>query len=222
MTNPSYSFINAAPNNQSGIAFDFSPYFERMATALETIATNSTTIATKISEIDTNTANMATYIHNLQTDLDTMAANSTIMTKLAQGLQELQTTVVATSGAVGQTVLTTDFGATANVALGQIVTGKGVPIGTSVFAFGDNSITLSNKLVSDATGSSYKFYKNWVGIHTINPYDWLGYASLYHLYVEQGKLIKDIPTNSSTAEQDDALELLLTYLTKIRSLPTIY
>jgi methyl-accepting chemotaxis protein len=105
-TNPTYSY-NQSPNYQSGIAYDFSPFFDRMATALETIATNSTTIATKISEIDTNTANMATYIHSLQTDLDTIAANSTIMAKLAQGYTELITNISATGGASGQKVIST-------------------------------------------------------------------------------------------------------------------
>jgi hypothetical protein len=65
-TEPSYS-----TDTNTGIAFDFSPFFDRMATALETIATNSTTISTTLT--------------NIKTDLDTLATNSTTVKNLATG-----------------------------------------------------------------------------------------------------------------------------------------
>ena len=54
MTTPSYS----GTSPYTGIAFDFSPYFERMATAAETVATNSTTIATNSTTIATKLTSM--------------------------------------------------------------------------------------------------------------------------------------------------------------------
>ena len=65
-TEPSYS-----TDTNTGVAFDFSPFFDRMATALETIATNSTTISTTLT--------------NIKTDLDTLSANSTTVKDLAIG-----------------------------------------------------------------------------------------------------------------------------------------
>jgi hypothetical protein len=103
-------------------------------------------IDTQVTTIATNTANIATYINNMKTDLDTLAANSTIMKDLAQG----------------------------------------------------------------------------TGIHVIGPYDWIGYASLYHLYVEQGKFSLDSSTNQSPTQQANNLAVLTEYLQKIRNLPTLY
>ena len=129
-TTPSYSTNGI--NSNTGIAFDFSPFFDRMATALETIATKSTSIDTTLTSI--------------KTDLDTLATNSTTIKDLAIGS----------------------------------------------------------------------------GIHMVGPYDWLGYASLYHLYVEQGKFNSDTATNLSPADQAIALATLEAYLAKIKNLPTMF
>jgi hypothetical protein len=59
------------------------------------------------------------------------------------------------------------------------------------------------------------------GIHMVGPYDWLGFASIYHLYVEQGKLL-DTSGNASPDQQAAALTQLESYLTKVRSLPTLF
>ena len=50
MTSPSYSTDS---NGNSGIAFDFSPEFGRMATALETIASNSTDMKNSLHTLAT-------------------------------------------------------------------------------------------------------------------------------------------------------------------------
>jgi hypothetical protein len=139
-TSPSYSTYSAnGINSNTGIAFDFSPFFDRMATALETIATKSTNIDNTLSTISTT-------LTNIKTDLDTLATNSTTIKNLAVG----------------------------------------------------------------------------TGIHMVGPYDWLGYASLYHLYVEQGKFNSDTATNLSTADQAIALANLEAYLAKIKNLPTMF
>ena len=77
-----------------------------------------------------------------------------------------------------------------------------------------NSTAISSSLTTIttlATGS---------GIHMVGPYEWLNYASLYHLYVEQGKL--DNLSNVSPADQATALALLQQYVDKIKSLPTSF
>jgi len=75
-TTPSYSTNGI--NSNTGIAFDFSPFFDRMATALETIATKSTNIDNTLSTISTT-------LTNIKTDLDTLSTNSTIVKNLATG-----------------------------------------------------------------------------------------------------------------------------------------
>jgi hypothetical protein len=59
------------------------------------------------------------------------------------------------------------------------------------------------------------------GIHMVGPYDWLGFASIYHLYVEQGKLL-DQSGNASPDQQAAALTQLESYLTKVQNLPTLF
>ena len=59
------------------------------------------------------------------------------------------------------------------------------------------------------------------GMHVIGPYDWLGYASLYRLYVEEGKLL-DTSQVASSADQATALTALEAYLAKVQSLPTSF
>ena len=100
------------------VAIDYTTYYSRIATALETIATNSTTISSSLLEI--------------KTDLDTMTTNSTTIKDLA--------------------------------------------IGT--------------------------------GIHFVSPYEWLGYMSLYKLYVEDSGAI--------------GLTKLTEFKDKIKSLPTLF
>lgn len=52
--------------DQSGIAFDFSPYFDRIAIALETIANNSTHISANVASIANNISNMDNSIEILK------------------------------------------------------------------------------------------------------------------------------------------------------------
>ena len=59
------------------------------------------------------------------------------------------------------------------------------------------------------------------GMHVIGPYDWIGYASLYRLFVEEGKLL-DLTEVVSSADQATALADLESYIAKIKTLPTWY
>lgn len=72
LPNPEYSRDTL---NQTGIAFNYGEYFERIADALETMAENSTTVATKLTEIaadiDTikdNTTTLASVVKTINSD----------------------------------------------------------------------------------------------------------------------------------------------------------
>jgi hypothetical protein len=68
-------------NTSVSVAIDFSDYYDRIATAMETIATNSTTIATKITNIEDHlntagtAANLASKITTLSEELTTIDDN---------------------------------------------------------------------------------------------------------------------------------------------------
>ena len=79
MTTPSYS-----TGTNTGIAFDFSPYFERIATAAETVATNTTTIATNTTTIATNSTTIATKITTISSTLTSMEADIKILSDLGK------------------------------------------------------------------------------------------------------------------------------------------
>lgn len=172
------SYIGSS-GGSTGIAFDYSSYYERIASSLETISLTSTAI----SGIDTT-------LKGIKTALDTIADNTTIITKLAEGAKDLITSVDSgISGEIDQNVITTSDNTT-DILEGYLVVGTGVPDNTFVIGVDNTTVTLSQNLTSAASGQ-YDFYKSWVGIHSIGPYEWLNYASTYHLYVEQGKLDKD-------------------------------
>jgi len=215
-TTPSYSSstgYTGSAGGSTGVAFDFSPFFDRMATALETIATNSTTIATNSTTIATNSATVATKLTNINLDID-------IITKLADGAKEFITTISAgISGDINQKVITTSSD-TSSIVVGQLVTGTGIPSGTFVTAFDSTSVTLSKNLTTAASGT-YSFYKSWSGIHTIGPYDWLGLINVYRSLIEQGS-ITDINGNVSEIEQAAAFDLVNSYITKIKNFPTSF
>ena len=75
ITNPnSRPVVTAEPSGVGedgvSIAIDYTTYYDRIATALETIATQTTTIATQ-------TTTIATRLTAISTDIDTIASNST-------------------------------------------------------------------------------------------------------------------------------------------------
>ena len=109
-----------------GIAIDYSPYYERIATALENISASlggdSTTVVGILGGLETS----------INSNLSTLAANSTTIKDLATG----------------------------------------------------------------------------TGIHMVGPYDWLGYMSMYKLYVEDAGAI--------------GLTKLTEYKDKVKSLPTLF
>ena len=75
ITNPNSRPVVTAQQSGIGedgvsIAIDYTTYYDRIATALETMATQTTTIATQ-------TTTIATRLTAISTDIDTIASNST-------------------------------------------------------------------------------------------------------------------------------------------------
>jgi hypothetical protein len=102
--------IAIGDTNQPSLAIDYSGFYERIATSLETLATNSTDIKSTLDVLIASSNDIKIALETIQNSLDTIATNSTTITQLASGN----------------------------------------------------------------------------GIHTVGPWDWLGYASLIEYYQEAG------------------------------------
>ena len=142
-----------------GDPIDYTTYYARIATALETIATNSTAIKNSLATVTTNSTTVANNSTTVATNSTTLATNSTT-------------------------------------------------IATNSTTVANNTTTLTNL----ASGP---------GIHISGPYDWLGYAAIYRLFVEQGDLLDNTNT-ASPDEQEAALALIQEYVDKIKSLPSAF
>ena len=91
ITNPnSRPVVTAEPSGVGedgvSIAIDYTTYYDRIATALETMATQTTTIATQ-------TTTIATRLTAISTDIDTIASNSTTIKDKQTTIAEKQTTI---------------------------------------------------------------------------------------------------------------------------------
>ena len=101
--------------------------------------------------------------------------------RIASSLENISSSLEAISGSLGGDSTT--------------VTGILGSIDTNISTLSSNSTTIKNL----ASGP---------GIRTVGPYDWLGYMSLYKLYVEDSGAI--------------GLTKLSEYKDKIKSLPTLF
>ena len=85
MTTPSYS---QTPN--TGIAFDYSTYLERIATSLENLETSQTSIATSLETIASSVTGLTTSIDNLSNSSTSLknSADSLVtpLTSIAQSV----------------------------------------------------------------------------------------------------------------------------------------
>ena len=126
------------PDTGISIAYDYSPYYERIATALETIATNSTSIKNSY-------LTMASNVAIISTNIDAISTNVGIVSNLA----------------------------------------------------------------------------NTSGIHTIQPYTWLGSVNLYRNMIEEAGILEESDF-ANTATQILAKANVDSYLTKIKTLPEMW
>ena len=98
ITNPNSRPVVTAQQTGIGedgvsIAIDYTTYYDRIATALETMATQTTTIATQTTTIATQTTTIATRLTAIATDIDTIASNSTTIKDKQTTIAEKQTTI---------------------------------------------------------------------------------------------------------------------------------
>lgn len=79
VTNPNNRPIVVGTEGTDGIsvAIDYTSYYDRIATALETIASNSTTIKDDIAAIKTDIDTIATQITTIATQTTTIATKTT-------------------------------------------------------------------------------------------------------------------------------------------------
>lgn len=80
------------------IAIDYTTYYDRIATALETIATNSTAIKNSLANIDTDFDTLKTQLTTIATQTTTIATQATTLAT--------QTTTIATQQTTMATKLT--------------------------------------------------------------------------------------------------------------------
>ena len=95
ITNPnSRPVVTAEPSGVGedgvSIAIDYTTYYDRIATALETIATNSTTVATNSTTVATNSTTMATNSTTMATNSTTMATNTTTIASKLPAIETYQ------------------------------------------------------------------------------------------------------------------------------------
>jgi hypothetical protein len=185
----------------TGVAFNYSSYYERIASSLETIALNSTAIASSIKGLDVITELASgSGIHTVG-PYEWLNYASTYHLYVEQGKlnkdSEPVTTISSAGGSSGGfTITTSDLTGANLIVAGQLVKGTGVTYSidpnvqsTYVESVASGSaeviITLTNNLTANAAGT-YEFYNV-----------------------------------ASAKDQTAALETLKLYLNKIKSLPTM-
>ena len=176
-------------------------------------ATNSTYV---LQILDVN--NPITCIVTATNSAGSASASSNITSSVTQAV----VTSTPTTSLSGTTVVY-DYGtqltaiASALTAISSIL----ASMQSNISTIAANSNAINNNIATITNNSTtMSNLASTTGIHTIGAYDWLGYASLYHLYVEQGGI--NTTGNVSAANQVSALALLETYLSKIKSLPTTF
>lgn len=121
------------------IAFDYSDYYERIATALETMATNSTAIKNSLSTITNN-----------------LSASVDIQTQTITPSQPEITCYADWEGVVSTISLYDITG----VQVGQRISGLNIAYGTTVLSIAGSDIILSDNTLGSGYGVQLYFYAN--------------------------------------------------------------
>ena len=130
--------INTSVHNIS-VAFDYSPYYERIATALETMATNSTAIKNSLSTITNN-----------------LSASVDIQTQTITPSQPEVTCYADWEGITNSITLYDISG----VQVGQRISGLNIAYGTTVLSIAGSDIILSDNTLGSGYGVQLYFYAN--------------------------------------------------------------
>ena len=201
------------------VEIDYSSFYERIATALEIVASNSSTIK---NAIDTSTPLIASFTGSISNGIggsgtiltvSGVSGTITIGMKIIGGSVLSDTFITGGSGTtwsvsqpqnVSSSVL---FGFSSNGYLTSLVSNissKQTAIASQTTTMASNSTTITGL----ATGN---------GIHIIGAYDGFGMVTLYKLLVEQAKIL-DTSNGTATPEQIQAsLNEITRVVSQIRS-----
>ena len=195
------------------IAIDYTTYYDRIATALETIATNSTTIK---NAIDNSSPTIASFNGSISGTTLTIGGSPAVTGTISVGMKLVGGTVLAdtiiisgsgTSWTVSksQTVTASSlFGYGANGYLTTILSNISVQqttiatesatIATQATTLAAQTTTLAAQTTTIATQQTTMATKLTAlearaadqGIHIVGPWEWLGMSSIVKLYDEKG------------------------------------
>ena len=185
---PVVSGEGATVNVGVAVAIDYTTYYDRIATALETIASNSTTIK---NAIDTSTPLIATFTGVISNGA---GGSGTILT-----VSEVSGTITTGMKIIGGSVLSDTFitggsGTTWSVSQSQNMSSS------VLFGFSSNgyltslvsNISLKQTTIADKQTAMETYQKKIKelgesnGIHVVGPWEWLGMSSIVKLYEEKG------------------------------------
>lgn len=177
-------------NPSVSVAIDFSDYYDRIATAIETIATNSTTIATKLTSIEDH--------------LNTAGTEGNLASKITTSSEELTSI---------QDHLDTGSETTTNLA------SKITTLSEELTTIDDNILTVANELTTidtnidrirvlgDYTGTGEAAAQGFKTRDDNTIQGKIGSATLWKLYVEDGEIL--VADNTvSEADQTEAIAKL--------------
>jgi hypothetical protein len=170
------------------VAIDYTTYYDRIATALETIASNSTTIK---NAIDTSTPLVASFTGSIS---DGAGGSGTILT-VSGVLGTITTGMKIIGGSVlSDTFITGGSGTTWSVSQSQNVSSS------VLFGFSSNgyltslvsNISLKQTTIADKQTAMETYQKKLKelgegnGIHMVGPLEWLSMYAIYKSLLAQG------------------------------------
>ena len=240
ITNPnSRPVVSAEPSGVGedgvSIAIDYTTYYDRIATALETIATQTTTIATQTTTIASNSTTIKNAIDNSTSTVATFTGSisngtggsGTVLT--VSGVSGTITTGMKITGGsvLADTFITSGSGTTWVVSQSQNVSSstlvgflsngyltslvsnislKQTTIAEKQTTIAEKQTTIAEKQTAIETyQKKMKELGEGPGIHFIGPYEVFGLVSIYRMMIEQAKILESPGTSVSTEQVAQAL-----------------
>jgi hypothetical protein len=196
------------------VEIDYSSFYERIATALETVAANSTTIK---NAIDNSPSTVATFTGSISngtggsgTILTVSGVSGTITTgmKITGGSVLADTIITSGSGttwAVSQSQnvpSSTLVGFSSNGYLTSLVSN----ISLKQTAIAEKQTTIAEKQTAMETyQKKLKELGEGDGIHFIGPYEIFGLVSIYRMMIEQAKILESTGITATPEQVTQAL-----------------
>ena len=233
ITNPnSRPVVSAEPSGVGddgvSIAIDYTTYYDRIATALETIATQTTTIATQTTTIASNSTTIKNAIDNSTSTVATFTGSisngtggsGTVLT--VSGVSGTITTGMKITGGsvLADTFITSGSGTTWVVSQSQNVSSSTLVgflsngyltslvsnISLKQTTIAEKQTTIAEKQTAIETyQKKMKELGEGPGIHFIGPYEVFGLVSIYRMMIEQAKILESPGTSVSTEQVAQAL-----------------